>query len=46
MVNDLLSAYLPLVIFIGVAVVIGLALLVSPFLIAYQPARPREALGL
>jgi NADH-quinone oxidoreductase subunit A len=36
MVNDLLSAYLPLVIFIGVAVVIGLALLVSPFLIAYR----------
>jgi len=35
-VNDLLSAYLPLVIFIGVSAVIGLALLVSPFLIAYQ----------
>jgi NADH-quinone oxidoreductase subunit A len=35
-VTDLLSAYLPLVIFIGVSVVIGLALLVSPFIIAYR----------
>ena len=34
--TDLLSAYLPLVIFIGVSVVIGLALLVSPFIIAYR----------
>src|ERR1700722_12940178 len=42
MVNDLLSAYLPLVIFIGVAVVIGLALLVSPFLIAYQQSDPEK----
>jgi len=41
-VNDLLSAYLPLVIFIGVAVVIGLALLVSPFLIAYQQPDPEK----
>jgi NADH-quinone oxidoreductase subunit A len=36
MVSDLLSAYLPLVIFIGVSVVIGIALLISPFLIAYR----------
>ena len=42
MVNDLLGAYLPLVIFIGVAVVIGLALLVSPFLIAYQQPDPEK----
>jgi len=35
-VNDLLSAYLPLVIFIGVSAVIGLALLVAPFVVAYQ----------
>ena len=34
--NDLLSAYLPLVIFIGVSAVIGLALLVAPFVVAYQ----------
>lgn len=33
--NSLLSDYLPLVIFIGVSLVIGLALLVVPFLVAY-----------
>jgi NADH-quinone oxidoreductase subunit A len=42
MVSDLLSAYLPLVIFIGVSLVIGLALLVSPFLIAYQQPDPEK----
>ena len=41
-VNDLLSAYLPLVIFIGVSAVIGLALLVSPFLIAYRQPDPEK----
>ncbi|MEK1890014.1 MAG: NADH-quinone oxidoreductase subunit A, partial [Phyllobacterium sp.] len=34
--NELLSSYLPIVIFIGVALVIGLALLVAPFLVAYS----------
>jgi NADH-quinone oxidoreductase subunit A len=34
--NQLLSDYLPLVIFIGVAGGISLALLIVPFLIAYQ----------
>lgn len=34
--NDLLMDYLPIVIFIGVALVIGMALLVAPFLVAYQ----------
>ena len=33
---NLLADYLPLVIFIGVSLVIGLALLVAPFLVAYQ----------
>jgi NADH-quinone oxidoreductase subunit A len=33
---DLLSDYLPLVIFIGLSIVIGLALLVAPFAVAYQ----------
>jgi NADH-quinone oxidoreductase subunit A len=33
---DLLSAYLPLVIFIGVALAIGLALLIAPFIVAYK----------
>ena len=34
--TSLLADYLPLVIFIGVALVIGLALLLAPFIIAYQ----------
>ena len=32
----LLLSYLPIVIFIGVALVIGLALLAAPFLVAYK----------
>ena len=32
--NGLLSSYLPVVIFIGVALVVGLALLAAPFLVA------------
>ncbi len=34
--TDLLKDYLPLAVFIGVAAVIGLALLIAPFLVAYQ----------
>ena len=34
--NQLLLSYLPIVIFIGVALAIGLALLVVPFIIAYK----------
>ena len=34
--SELLQDYLPLVIFIGVATVIGLALLIAPFIVAYQ----------
>src|SRR3979411_1754990 len=34
--NDLLQDYLPLVIFIAVALVIAFALLVVPFLVAYK----------
>jgi NADH-quinone oxidoreductase subunit A len=34
--NELLSSYLPIVIFIGVALVIGLALMIAPFLVAYS----------
>jgi NADH-quinone oxidoreductase subunit A len=34
--NQLLLSYLPIVIFIGVALAIGLALLVVPFIIAYR----------
>ena len=42
MINDLLSAYLPLVIFIAVAIVIGCALLVSPFIIAFKRPDPEK----
>ncbi|NJO54026.1 MAG: NADH-quinone oxidoreductase subunit A [Bacteroidales bacterium] len=34
--TELLVAYLPLVIFIGLSLVIGLVLLVAPFVVAYQ----------
>ena len=44
--NELLLDYLPLVIFIAVALVIGLALLLVPFLVAYKRARSRKAVGL
>jgi NADH-quinone oxidoreductase subunit A len=39
---DLLNAYLPLVIFIGVAAVIGLALLIAPFIIAFKNPDPEK----
>ena len=32
----LIQDYLPIVVFVGVATAIGLALLISPFLVAYQ----------
>ena len=41
--NELLLDYLPLVIFIAVALVISLALLLVPFVVAYQAARSRES---
>ena len=34
--SALLASYLPIVIFVGVALIIGLALLISPFLIAFK----------
>ncbi|HVX91655.1 MAG TPA: NADH-quinone oxidoreductase subunit A, partial [Xanthobacteraceae bacterium] len=40
--NALLQDYLPLVVFIGVALVIGLALLVAPFLVAYKQPEPEK----
>ncbi|MBB3235075.1 NADH-quinone oxidoreductase subunit A [Phyllobacterium endophyticum] len=40
--NELLTSYLPIVIFIGVALVIGLALLVAPFLVAYSAPDPEK----
>jgi NADH-quinone oxidoreductase subunit A len=40
--SALLQDYLPLVIFIGVALVIGLALLVAPFVVAFQQPDPEK----
>ncbi|HVX80449.1 MAG TPA: NADH-quinone oxidoreductase subunit A [Devosiaceae bacterium] len=40
--TDLLSNYLPIVLFIGLAGVIGAALLVSPFLIAVKRPDPEK----
>ena len=40
--NGMLLDYLPLVVFIGVAAVIGLALLVAPFIVAYKQPDPEK----
>jgi NADH-quinone oxidoreductase subunit A len=40
--NALIVDYLPIVVFLGVAAFIGLALLVSPFLVAYQSPDPEK----
>ena len=40
--GQLLQDYFPLVVFIGVALVIGLALLVTPFLVAYKQPDPEK----
>ena len=40
--NDLLSNYLPIVIFIGLSGVIGLALLLAPFIIAVKSPDPEK----
>jgi NADH-quinone oxidoreductase subunit A len=40
--QSLLADYLPLVIFIGVSLVIGLALLISPFIVAYSRPDPEK----
>src|SRR6187200_3331895 len=40
--NELLLDYLPLVIFIGVALVISLVLLIVPFVVAYQAPDPEK----
>jgi NADH-quinone oxidoreductase subunit A len=42
MPSTLLMDYLPLVIFIGLSLVIGLALLVAPFAVAYQNPDPEK----
>ena len=40
--NQLLMQYLPLVVFMGVALVIGLALMVAPFLVAVRNPDPEK----
>jgi NADH-quinone oxidoreductase subunit A len=40
--DALIQDYLPVVVFIGVATVIGLALLVSPFLVAFSRPDPEK----
>ena len=40
--TTILQDYLPLVIFIGIAVVIGLALLIAPFIVAYKQPDPEK----
>jgi NADH-quinone oxidoreductase subunit A len=40
--SGLLQDYLPLVIFVGVAAVIGLALLIAPFIVAYRQPDPEK----
>ncbi|WP_421723732.1 NADH-quinone oxidoreductase subunit A [Bauldia sp.] len=40
--ESILSNYLPLVIFIGVALVLGLALLIAPFIVAYKNPDPEK----
>ena len=42
--NEVLASYLPIVIFIGISLVIGLALLVAPFAVAFK-APDREKLS-
>ena len=40
--TELLSAYLPIVIFIGIAAVIGIALLAAPFIVAVKNPDPEK----
>ena len=40
--EELLREYVPIVVFVGIALVIGLALLISPFLLAYKNPDPEK----
>ncbi len=40
--GELLLDYLPLVVFIAIALVIGLVLLIAPFIVAYQQPDPEK----
>ncbi|SFO25647.1 NADH dehydrogenase subunit A [Cohaesibacter marisflavi] len=40
--EELLLDYLPIIIFIGISLIIGLALLVSPFIVAFKNPDPEK----
>lgn len=40
--TELLSDYLPIIIFMGIAMVIALALMISPFIVAYRNPDPEK----
>ena len=40
--SDLVRDYFPLVVFIGIALVIGLVLLIAPFIVAYRKPDPEK----
>ena len=40
--NDLLSSYLPIIIFLGICLVIGAALMLAPFVLAYKSPDPEK----
>jgi NADH-quinone oxidoreductase subunit A len=41
-VSDLVRDYFPLVVFIGISLVIGLVLLIAPFVVAYRKPDPEK----
>ena len=40
--SALVQDYLPLAIFIGIALIIGLSLLIAPFVVAYKQPNPEK----
>jgi len=42
LVSDLVRDYFPLVVFIGISLVIGLVLLIAPFVVAYRKPDPEK----
>ena len=42
LLNPLLQDYLPLMVFLGIALVIGFALLIAPFLVAFKQPDPEK----
>ncbi len=40
--NEMLASYLPIVIFMGVALIVGIALIAAPFLVAYRNPAPEK----